>query len=402
MPGIAPVGSAPGLPALLRRPARRGSLTVWDAPGLRCLRWWAGPRRSRLLAGGQALGRVRVGTGVFLHTLLAGFDSLADRVLNNGDCCLEGFLEDHGAVREQRQGRNPFEEHRGSIATEDVVDLLPDELVRLDDLVYACVCCQPIGQMLNGAAGLLQSCRNANVRRVDIKRTQQGAIDVFDLVAFKASVDFKFHYVPPLYSCLGEGLRGRVEGALRLDAGVVDVERDLVAGGVAAVAGDLDVAFLAYCGEGAGGLLVPELDLHDVGFQRVQNQITVDDGLQLRKQGIVLLGVIGADLALLLVVVDGHGRLAQDVVLLLHIRGELGRILLQILAQADVVGRACLRTKGGVEVVGHVLSFDSHASSSFAWMMIWIWYRAALASAPVGMPAFAVSMCCTSYPLMRG
>ena len=140
------------------------------------------------------------------------------------------------------------------------------------------------------------------------------------------------------------------------------VERDLVAGGVAAVADDLDVAFLAHCGVRPRRIFVPELDLDDVGFQVIQHQITVDDGLQTLKQRVARLGVVGADLALFLVAVDRNRRLTDDIRLFLHVRGQLGGVFLQIAAQAGVAGVAA--AKGGVQVVGHVLAFNFHVVSS--------------------------------------
>ena len=135
-----------------------------------------------------------------------------------------------------------------------------------------------------------------------------------------------------------------------------------VAGGVAAVAGDLDVALLAHSRERAAGFLAPELDLDDVGLQVVQYQVAVDDRLQLFKQRVALLGIVGADLALFLVAVDGYRSLTQDVALLLHVGGELRAVLLEVGTQADVAGR--LGVEGGVQVVRHIFAFDFHASNS--------------------------------------
>ncbi len=145
----------------------------------------------------------------------------------------------------------------------------------------------------------------------------------------------------------------------------MDVEGDLVAGGVAAVADDLDVAFLLHGRVGAGAFLAPELDLHDVGLQVVQHQVPVQDGLELFKQRVVLHGIVGGHLALLLVAVDDHRGLAQDVLLLFHIGGHFGGILLQVAAQAAVAVR--LGAEGRVEVVGHVFAFDLQNGSSFGW-----------------------------------
>ena len=128
-----------------------------------------------------------------------------------------------------------------------------------------------------------------------------------------------------------KGLCADVEGTGRFNARVVDIERDLVAGGVAAVADDLDIAFLAHCGVRPRRILVPELDLDDVGFQVIQHQIAVDDGLQTLKQRVARLGVVGADLALLLVAVDGHRRFAHDVAFLFNIGRKLRAVLFQVL-----------------------------------------------------------------------
>ena len=177
----------------------------------------------------------------------------------------------------------------------------------------------------------------------------------------------------------------------------MNVEGDLIARGVAAIAGYLDVAFLAYSREGTRRPAFPELDLHDVGFQVVQHQVAVDDGLQLFKQRITLFGVVGADLALLLVAVDGDRGLAQDVVLLFHVGRELRTVFLKVRAQANVAGLAlAVLGEVGVQVVGHVFAFQFHASNSFVWIVIWIWYRAALASALVKMPALLASIFSTS------
>ena len=111
-----------------------------------------------------------------------------------------------------------------------------------------------------------------------------------------------------------------------------------------------------------GRVLAPELDLDDVGFQVVQYQVAVDDLLQFFKQRVALLGVVGTDLTLLLVAVDDHRRLAQDVGLFLNVGSQFGGVLFQVLPQAGVVGLAL--AKGGVQVVGHVFSFNFHGVSS--------------------------------------
>ena len=140
------------------------------------------------------------------------------------------------------------------------------------------------------------------------------------------------------------------------------IEGDLVAGRIAAVADDLDVAFLAHGRVSARRVLAPQLDLHNVGLEVVQHKISVNDGLQLFKQRVALLGIIGADLALLLVAVDDHRGLAEDVGLFLDIGRQLRGVFLQILPQTGV---ACLTAaKGGVQVVGHVSAFNFHCISS--------------------------------------
>ena len=138
------------------------------------------------------------------------------------------------------------------------------------------------------------------------------------------------------------------------------IERNLVAGSVAAITGHLNVAILFYGRECIGCIGLPKFDLYDVGFQIVQNQIAVDDSLQLFKQGIAFLGVVRADLALLLVAVNGDGGLAQTTLLLFNVGGELGTVLLKIRAQADVVSGARVATKGGVEVMRHIFAFNFH------------------------------------------
>ena len=142
----------------------------------------------------------------------------------------------------------------------------------------------------------------------------------------------------------------------------MNIERDLVASGVAAVARDLDVALLAHSGESAGCLLVPELDLHNVGFEVVKNHVSINDGLQLFKQGVALFGVVGADFALLLVAVDRHGRVTENVLLFLDIGTQLGGILLQIFAKAYILGGALtVVCKMGIQIVRHVFAFDLHS-----------------------------------------
>lgn len=91
------------------------------------------------------------------------------------------------------------------------------------------------------------------------------------------------------------------------------VERNLITSGVAAVAADLDVALFPHRRERAAALGVPQLDFHDVGFQIIQNQIVVDNALQLLKQRVAFLGVVRADLALLLVAVDADSLVAENV-----------------------------------------------------------------------------------------
>ena len=129
----------------------------------------------------------------------------------------------------------------------------------------------------------------------------------------------------------GKFLSRRVKAALSLDAGVMHIEGDLVAGRIAAVADDLDVAFLAHGRVGARRVLAPQLDLHNVGLEVVQHKISVNDGLQLFKQRVALLGIVGADLALLLVAVDGHRRFAHDVAFLFNIGRKLRAVLFQVL-----------------------------------------------------------------------
>ena len=51
------------------------------------------------------------------------------------------------------------------------------------------------------------------------------------------------------------------------------IKGDLVASGIAAIADDLNVAFLLDGRVGVGGCFVPELDLDDVGFQVIQRQV---------------------------------------------------------------------------------------------------------------------------------
>lgn len=67
-----------------------------------------------------------------------------------------------------------------------------------------------------------------------------------------------------------KGLCADVEGTGRFNARVVDIERDLVAGGVAAVAADFNVAFLFHGGVRTGRFGFPQFDLHNVGFQVIQ------------------------------------------------------------------------------------------------------------------------------------
>ena len=142
------------------------------------------------------------------------------------------------------------------------------------------------------------------------------------------------------------------------------VERNLITSGVAAVAADLDVALFPHRRERAAALGVPQLDFHDVGFQIIQNQIVVDNALQLLKQRVAFLGVVRADLALLLVAVDADSLVAENVGFLFDVGGQLRGVFLQIFAQPHIAGRAIICGKSCIQIMRHIFAFDFHAKSS--------------------------------------
>ena len=145
------------------------------------------------------------------------------------------------------------------------------------------------------------------------------------------------------------------------------IKGDLVASGIAAIADDLNVAFLLDGRVGVGGCFAPELNLHNVGFQVIQRQVTVDNGLQLFKQRVVFLGIIGCPFALFLVAVDRDRSLAQDIIFLFHIGGKFRGIFFQVVAQAAIAGGT--GTKRRVQKVRHIFALNLqmyHSISSYS------------------------------------
>ena len=140
----------------------------------------------------------------------------------------------------------------------------------------------------------------------------------------------------------------------------MQVEGNLVTGGIAAVAAHLDyrivlyrrIAFFRIC-------LLPQMHLHHSGIAIIQNLALINDALKPSKKRIIFLRVVRLYAAALLIAGQHDAAFAQDVLLFLHVGAQLRAVFLQILAQPHIVG-AALRCAGEccIDIVGHILSFD--------------------------------------------
>nr|DAG72175.1 MAG TPA: hypothetical protein [Caudoviricetes sp.] len=287
----------------------------------------------------------------------------------------EDFFKEEISVSRRGKRTAVGKEAVGNIAAEQIVELLPhgggEAIQRFELLIVRQFLVER--KAVEEINDLLVAQQDIGIHRIKVEFSDLLSVLVLDIDLHCAGINGKLHgfchsCVLLLSFCRGESLGCRIKRTLHAVAGVVDRERDLITGRVAAVGRRHDVAILAVCHICAGCFRLPEMRLHSGGLAGVAGGAVVNNLLKLLKERIALFCIVGIRISGHLISLVLEGGFAENVLAGFGVGVQLDVVFLQILAQPDIgrsIRAAAVAAEASVNVVRHKLSFDHFLTSVF-------------------------------------
>nr|DAK87146.1 MAG TPA: hypothetical protein [Caudoviricetes sp.] len=286
----------------------------------------------------------------------------------------QDFFKEEIAVSRRGKRAAVGKEAVGDVAAEQIVELFPHGCSKVVQRFELLIVRQILVERkaVEEINDLLVAQQNVGIHRIEAEFSDLLSVLVLDIDLHRACVNGEFHcfcHRSTLLSGICRKRLGlRVESALDAVAGVVDRERNLITGRVAAVGRRHDVAILAVCHICAGCFRLPEMRLHSGGLAGIAGGAVVDNRLKLLKERIALFCVVGIRISGHLISLVLEGGFSENVLAGLGIGVQLDVELLQILAQPDIgrsVRAAAIAAKASIDVVCHKLAFNHDLTSVF-------------------------------------